>query len=62
MAKKNEPTNPAADDPGKNDDSQPSVTTTEQVLRLANEAAGIRRPRHRSRHRPTRLTSRTAPH
>jgi hypothetical protein len=30
-----------AEDPGKNDDSQPSVTTPEQVLRMADERAGV---------------------
>jgi hypothetical protein len=30
------------DDPGKNDDSQPSVTTVEQVLRMADERAGVK--------------------
>jgi hypothetical protein len=30
------------DDPGKNDDSQPSVTTPEQVLRMADERAGVK--------------------
>ena len=31
-------------DPGKNDDSQPSVTTVEQVLRMADERAGVKPP------------------
>lgn len=30
-----------ADDPGKNDDSQPSVTSPEQVLREADKRAGV---------------------
>lgn len=29
------------DDPGKNDDAQPSVTTPEQALRMADERAGV---------------------
>ncbi len=30
------------DDPGKNDDSQPSVTSPEQVLREADKRAGVK--------------------
>jgi hypothetical protein len=30
-----------ADDPGKNDDSQPSVTTVEQVLRESEKRSGV---------------------
>jgi hypothetical protein len=33
--------NPRLKDPTLNDDSQPSVTTPEQALRLANENAGV---------------------
>lgn len=32
------------DDPSKNDDAQPSTTTVEQVLRAADEAAGVLGP------------------
>jgi len=35
------PPDPALDDPGKNDDSQPSVTNPTQALRMADRAAGV---------------------
>jgi hypothetical protein len=43
MAKKNDdPVDDRDTDPAYNDDSQPSVTTPEQVLRMADKRAGVK--------------------